>query len=154
MEGENIYDKIQEIFGQVPGSFSILEEQIDIDLQMEYFEVSRLAKKDLDKALTLNEKDEIFNPELDRSKKKALFARLASLENVGAYRTIEKYLKEDHQDLRNWAILALQESRMLLESTLLDENQVFISTGLGGKGSLLRYFIVLILKLLRLRVVA
>lgn len=146
MEGENIYDKIQEIFGQVPGSFSILEEQIDIDLQMEYFEVSRLAKKDLDKALTLNEKDEIFNPELDRSKKKALFARLASLENVGAYRTIEKYLKEDHQDLRNWAILALQESRMLLESTLLDENQVFISTGLGGKGSLLRYFIVLILK--------
>ena len=30
MEKENIYDKIKEIFGQVPGSFSILEEQIDI----------------------------------------------------------------------------------------------------------------------------
>jgi len=32
---------------------------------------------------------------------------------------------------------------MLLESLLLDENHVFISTGLGGKGEKLRYFIVL-----------
>ena len=48
MEGENIYDKIQEIFGEVPGTFSVLEEKIDIDLQMEYFEFSRSIKKDLD----------------------------------------------------------------------------------------------------------
>jgi hypothetical protein len=146
MEAENIYDKIQQIFGQVPGSFNILEEQIDIDLQMEYFEVSKLAKKDLDEASVMKEKEEIFNPERDQVEKKALFAKLASLENVEAYRIIEKYLKDEPPDLRNWAILALQESRMLLESKLLDENQVFISTGLGGKGSRLRYFIVLILK--------
>ena len=38
MEGENIYDKIQEIFGESPGTLSILEEKVDIDLQMEYFE--------------------------------------------------------------------------------------------------------------------
>ena len=31
---------------------------------------------------------------------------------------------------------------MLLESKILNENQVFISTGLGGKGTKLRYFIV------------
>jgi hypothetical protein len=146
MGAENIYDKIQEIFGQVPGSFSILEEQIDIDLQMEYFEVSKLAKQDLDETSVMKEKDEIFNPERDQLEKKSLFAKLASLENVEAYRIIEKYLKDETPDLRNWAILALQESRMLLESKLLDENQVFISTGLGGKGSSLRYFIVLILK--------
>ena len=146
MERENIYDKIQEIFGEVPGNFSILEEQIDIDLQMEYFEVSRLVKKGLDEAMVLKEKDEIFNIDRDRRYRKTLFAKLASLENVEAYRFIEKYLKEEHEELRNWAILALQESRMLLESRLLEENQVFISTGLGGKGSKLRYFIVVILK--------
>jgi hypothetical protein len=33
---------------------------------------------------------------------------------------------------------------MLLQSKFLDENQVFISTGLGGKGSKLRYFVVLV----------
>ena len=69
MEGENIYDKLQEIFGQVPGSFSILEEQIDIDLQMEYFEVSKLVKKELDTSLALKEKDSIFNPDLDKKER-------------------------------------------------------------------------------------
>ena len=33
---ENIYEKIQEIFGKMPAKFSVLEEEIDIDLQMEY----------------------------------------------------------------------------------------------------------------------
>ncbi len=146
MEGENIYDKIQEIFGEVPGTFSILEEQIDIDLQMEYFEFSRHIKKGLDEAAIMKRKEQIFDFTLDEWERKSLFAMLASLENVAAYRTIEKYLKEGHQELRDWAILALQESRMLLESKLLEENQVFISTGLGGKGSKLRYFVVLIAK--------
>ena len=144
MEGENIYDKIQEIFGEVPGTFSILEEKIDIDLQMEYFEFSRSIKKDLDEEMVMERREQIFDFSQDAGDRKSLFAMLASLEEVLAYRTIEKYLKEGNQELRNWAILALQESRMLLESKLLEENQVFISTGLGGKGSKLRYFIVLI----------
>lgn len=144
MDGDNIYDKIQEIFGEVPGTFSILEEKIDIDLQMEYFEFSRTIKKDLDEVMVMERREQIFDFNRDTSVRKSLFAMLASLEEVQAYRTIEKYLKEGHQELRNWAILALQESRMLLESKLLEENQVFISTGLGGKGSKLRYFVVLI----------
>ncbi len=144
MEGENIYDKIQEIFGEVPGTFSILEEKIDIDLQMEYFEFSRTIKKDMDGREVLKRRNQIFDFNKDAGDRKSLFAMLASLEDVSAYRTIEKYLKAGHPELRNWAILALQESRMLLESKLLEESQVFISTGLGGKGSKLRYFVVLI----------
>lgn len=144
MEGENIYDKIQEIFGEVPGTFSVLEEKIDIDLQMEYFEFSRNIKKDLEAEKIMARKEQIFDLTQDEADRKSMFAKLASLEEVQAYRTIEKYLKEGHQELRSWAILALQESRMLLESKLLEENQVFISTGLGGKGSKLRYFVVLI----------
>ena len=38
--------------------------------------------------------------------------------------------------------MALQHSRISLETHFLDEQQVFISTGLGGKGEKLRYFIV------------
>lgn len=146
MKGENIYDKIQEIFGESPGSFSILEEKIDIDLQMEYFEYSRSVKKDLDEEAVLQDMNEIYKPECTAEQKKKLLARLASVEKVEAYRFIENYLKEGHKEIRNWTILALQESRMLLESKLLEENQVFISTGLGGKGSKLRYFVVLIRK--------
>ncbi len=144
MEGENIYDKIQEIFGESPGTLSILEEKVDIDLQMEYFEYSKKIKKDLDEETVLAQKHELFNPDWSLEQKKRLFAQLASIENVEAYRSIENYIKQGHPEIRNWAVLALQESRMLLESKLLDENQVFISTGLGGKGSKLRYFVVLI----------
>jgi len=146
MEIENIYDKIREILGEMPGNLNILEERIDIDLQMEYFDYSRKIKNNLDQEFIIQNKDDIFNHDLSEETRKKRFAELASVDNVLAYRTIEKYVKSQETDLRSWAILALQESRMLLESKLLDENQVFISTGLGGKGSRLRYFIVLILK--------
>lgn len=144
MEGENIYDKIQEIFGESPGTLSILEEKVDIDLQMEYFEYSKLAKKDIDEKKVLKEMHQLYNPDWTEEQKKQLFVRMASIENVEAYRFIENYLNKGVEENRDWAILALQESRMLLESKLLEENQVFISTGLGGKGSKLRYFVVLI----------
>lgn len=144
MEGENIYEKIREIFGESPGTLSILQEQVDIDLQMEYFELSKKIKEDLDEPGVMDEKDGLYDSGKSKEEKKNILLKLASLEKVEAYRFIEKYLAEGPGELRNWAILALQESRMLLESKLLDENQVFISTGLGGKGSKLRYFTVLI----------
>jgi hypothetical protein len=69
---------------------------------------------------------------------------MASIENIELYRTLEKFVKTKDKKLYEWGILAMQECRMLLESSLLDENQVFISTGLGGKNNKLRYFIVII----------
>ncbi len=59
------------------------------------------------------------------------------------YRAIESFIEEAEEALGFLGILALNESRMLLESKILDENQVFISTGLGGKDEKLRYFVVL-----------
>jgi len=140
---ENIHDKIKQIFGEIP-DFSILEEQIDLDLQLEYFECSRKVKEGLDPVRTIKKKDDIFNLSLGEEHRKTRFAELASMDEVEVYRTIEKYVQSGTVELRSWAILALQESRMLLESKLLGENQVFISTGLGGKEGRLRYFIVLI----------
>ena len=66
---------------------------------------------------------------------------LATLDDVSVYRAIENFSKQD-TPLKKWAIIALQQSRMLLQSTLLDDPGVFISTGLGGQGLLLRYFCV------------
>lgn len=144
MDDENIYERLQDIFGHVPENFSILEEQIDIDLQMEYFEFSRNFKKNNISGNILEVKDNLYNSEHPLTNKKKLLVQLASLEEVKAYRAIEKYLENPDDELRDWAVLAFQESRMLLQSKFLDENQVFISTGLGGKGSKLRYFVVII----------
>lgn len=68
---------------------------------------------------------------------------LSALDSVEAYRGLEKYRDQaTNEDLKAWGILALQQSRMILESGLIGENQVFISTGLGGKNNKLRYFMV------------
>ena len=145
MQEENIHDKMKQIFGKVP-DFSVLEEKIDLDLQIEYFECSRNVKSDLDPEHAIRHKDDIFNLRLDEALRKQRFAELASVEQVEIYRTIEKYVESGKNELRSWAILALQESRMLLVSRLLGEDQVFISTGLGGKDGRLRYNVVLIRK--------
>lgn len=146
MGKKNIYEKIRELLGEKPGNLNILEEKIDINLQMEYFDYSKKIKNNFNTEFIIQNKDDIFNMELDESIRKTRLTELASINDVTAYRTIEKYLELQEPDLRSWAVLALQESRMLLESRLLDENQVFISTGLGGKKSKLRYFVVLVLK--------
>jgi hypothetical protein len=143
---ENLYEKIQELLGNLQGTFNILEDQIDIDIQLEYFETSKEIKKTLDIESALSQKDNLFSNKLHLDKKKSLLIQLASIDQVEAFRALELYQKQPDPTLRDWATLAMQESRMLLESTFLDQNQVFISTGLGGKGQKLRYFIVFLLK--------
>lgn len=146
MEEDNIYKKIQEAISSLPENFSILEEQIDVELQMEYFNYSRDIKSKFPIEMVMQHQIDLFNPEVSLEEKKNLLVLLASQEKVEAFRTIEKYAKNPDTELREWSILALQESRMVIQSSLMDEQQVYISTGLGGKGQNLRYFVVFISK--------
>jgi len=144
MADESILGKFEELFGKKPERFSILEEQIDIKTQMNYFEESGKVKEaGNDLSGLLEQENDLYNTEVKLSEKKNLLVGLACVDDVEAYRIIERFTTSAKDELQNWAVLALQESRMTLESSLLNENQVFISTGLGGKGKKLRYFSVL-----------
>lgn len=140
---DKIYREIQEAINSLPEHFSILEEQIDLELQMQYFNFSKELKNEFSKEYILSRKDDLYNETISTEEKKNLLVLLASVDEVDAYRAIESYIKSPDPELKDWAILALQESRMILQSSLLDEQQVFISTGLGGHGQKLRYFFVL-----------
>ena len=144
MEEDNIYKKIQDAISSLPQNFSVLEEQIDLDLQMEYFNYGRDLKTNFPNEMILQHKTDLFDQSIGLDEKKNLLVLLASQEKVEAFRIIEKYAKEPDPELREWSILALQESRMVIQSSLMDEQQVYISTGLGGRGQKLRYFVVLI----------
>lgn len=144
MDEENIYKKIQEAISSLPENFSILEEQIDVELQMEYFNYSRDMKSRFTDKLILQHQNDLFDQNIPVEEKKNLLVLLASQEKVESFRIIEKYAKNPDPELREWSILALQESRMVIQSSLMDEQQVYISTGLGGKGQKLRYFAVFI----------
>jgi hypothetical protein len=146
MESDNIYRKIQEFFGGVNPNFSLMEEPVDVAVQMKYFETSGRMSEEVNEEDLLARKDELLDPKISVDKKKALLVQLASLPNPEIYRILEAYAKEPAEELREWAKLALQENKLMLESHLLDNRQVFISTGLGGKGHKLRYFAVLINK--------
>jgi len=142
-EHENLYEKISEILGGSPGNLKILEQQIDMDLQMEYYECSRKIREEKDESWALDNLQYLGESGYSVDVKKEILARLATMAKVECYRAIEAFLDSATEPLKTWAVLSLNESRMALESKIMDENQVFISTGLGGKDEKLRYFVVL-----------
>jgi len=146
MEGENVYRKIQEFFGGLNNNFSLMEDPVDVTLQMNYFEVSAKIRGKFKDEEVIARKDDLFNAALPLEHKKILLVQMAGIPSPEIYRTLESYAKEPDTDMEEWAKLALQENKLLLESDLLDRRQIFISTGLGGKGHKLRYFVVLINK--------
>ena len=142
-ENENLYEKIREIIGNTPARLKVLEQQIDMDLQMEYYECSMRVRGERSDEWAQEHMHYLSDPGYPEEIKKEILARLASLVRVECFRAIESYVQEAPESMISWAVLAMNESRMLLESKLMDENQVFISTGLGGKDGKLRYFVVL-----------
>lgn len=145
-DNEEVYRRMQEFFGGLNSNFSLMEDPVDVALQMSYFEMSGKMRDSVDEKAVLHKKDELFDPEVSIQDKRELLVQLAGIPDTAVYRTLESYAKQPDADLNDWAKLALQENKMLLEGHLLDERPVFISTGLGGKGRKLRYFVVLINK--------
>jgi hypothetical protein len=140
---ENLMEKIRQILGGSPGKLKILEQKIDIDLQVKYYECSMKIREERGEEWGMDHIQSLYEPGYSFDTKKEILARLATINRVECYRALESYAQDAPEPLHSWAILALNESRMLLESKILDENQVFISTGLGGKDDKLRYFVVL-----------
>lgn len=144
MEEDKFYQNIQKALEDLPENYSILEERIDIEVQMKYFEYAKSNREKMDAKGCFEHREELFEENTGEDRKKEILTSIAVYDDVKAYRTLEKFVAESEGELKQWAILALQESRMLLQSSLLDEQQFFISTGLGGKGKKLRYFVVFI----------
>ena len=144
MKAKNFYRNINQVFDGLPENFSILEEQIDIEVQMKYFDFARKIRSSSRKNNCFDNRDELFLEETSFERRLEILVTIAAIDDVKAFRTIEKFVKESSGEIYQWAVLAMQESRMLLQSSLLDEQQVFISTGLGGRGQKLRYYVVFI----------
>ncbi|WP_372774298.1 hypothetical protein [Mangrovibacterium sp.] len=144
MEDNNNLKKIQDAIESLPDNFSILEEQIDVELQMEYFEFTKDKTNNQPIEDFAEVEKMLYEAEATDEAKKKLLVRLAGHDKVEAFRIIERFKAQAEGVLRNWSILAIQESRMILQSSLLDEQQVFISTGLGGRDQKIRYFITLL----------
>jgi len=141
-ETDNIYENIKGVINSIPENFKILEETIDIDVQKEFFESTKNIKLDPEEDVLDDMIDQLNHTDTSINDCKVLLQKLALIDSVEAFRAIEAFSKNPRKELKEWAILALQQSRMVLQCSLLDEQQVFISTGLGGKEDRLRYYLI------------
>ena len=139
---ENILSRIRGLLGSDNANFSILEHNVDIQSQVEYFDFSKSLDKVTNPDEVIAEETKLYDEGITIADKKMLLSHLATISKPEAFRIIQKFSQSAPDNLKDWSAMALQESRMLLESELLDEQQVYISTGLGGKEGKLRYFIV------------
>ncbi|MEA1872812.1 MAG: hypothetical protein U9N51_00060 [Bacteroidota bacterium] len=144
ISGQEAYEKLQKLLVDKKDKLRIMERQVDIEVQMSYFEKSTQIKKDLpDLEQVLDRADDLLKPDVEIETKRSLLNQLASFEEVKCFRILEKYMKKPNKQLSDWSYLAYQESLMSIESSLTDEDMVYISSGLGGKENKLRYFAVI-----------
>jgi len=134
---------IQEVLGIKPDKVNIIPHTIPLETQLAYFETSKKVKENINYDVVLNNASWLFKNDVSVEDKKWLLAQLASITKPEAYRIIENFVNSvEAGELADWAKIALIESRTVLESDLLDENQVIVSSGLGGDDYRLRYFVV------------
>lgn len=141
-EHEDLLQRLRQTLNeQGIDSFHILEDLVPMEIQMDYFKYFdklRKEKTDFDKD---EEISILFSDNEDLERKKQSLTLLASIPDVTAYRTIETYHSSPVDvELTHWSSMALVSSRIILSSDLSGQQQVFISSGLGGHDRKLRFF--------------
>jgi hypothetical protein len=145
-EQEDIFKKFHDTFHNMSGRFHILEHRIPVEQQMEYFKYSGKIRSKNKIAGDIDYEQymiDLSSSELSKEEKKRTLSILASSKQVQAYRLLERYVNNPDEELVNWAYMALMESRITLESELSGEKQIYISTGLGGKGESIRFYVLI-----------
>ena len=137
-------DQIRDILHDIPERLTIAADGVDSAVQQEYLEYTRghnfgqYSEEDISAR-----SHSLFSPGTPLEDKKETLAVLAHQGTLEAYRTIERFLETAEQALEAWGVLALQECRVFLESSLSDRNAGILMTGLGGENNRLRYFLVI-----------
>lgn len=122
-------------------SFHILEDLVPIEEQMAYFRYFDRLRKENNLFVRDEEVAILFSPDESIDRKKRSLTLLASIPDVGAYRSIETYHSSPQDpELFHWSSMALVSSRIILSSDLSGQQQVYISSGLGGHDKKLRFF--------------
>jgi len=121
-------------------NLSVWEHGTDVNLQLEYVEYiikhpDQIEIDDIGASI-----NELHTETTETETRKRILTALSLKSDVAAYRALEKFVEQTEDELHEWAKIAYQYSRVMVEAELSDEPRVLISSGLGGKGTNLRYF--------------
>lgn len=121
--------------------FHILEDLVPIKEQMYYFKYFDQLRKENSQFNPEEEIAILFSSEESVERKRRSLTLLASIPDIGAYRSIETYHSNPiDKELEKWSSMSLVSSRIILSSDLSGHQQIYISSGLGGQDKKLRFF--------------
>ena len=142
MESErDIFNEFNQALQSLKGNLHVLEASVPVEKQMEYFRYSEKVREHSQNQTVEGQIDALNSDQSSIEEMRYAMAFLAISGDVKAYRALENYNKDTKNKLLNdWSKMALLQARITLDSELSDEKQVFISTGLGGEGSKLRFY--------------
>lgn len=123
-------------------NLKIMDVQVDLEVQTEYmFYVSHSGKLLTADADIVRAQELLLAPETRLLNKKKLIARLARIDRVDVLRFLERYATSAPKDLKQFADMATFHSRTNLEMALSGEKKYIITSGMGGVGDRLRFFV-------------
>jgi hypothetical protein len=132
----DVFKGLQQSLGGLKGHLHFLDTSVPVEKQIEYFRYSENVRNNPLLTSVEEQIEVLHSPESSPKELRYALTYLAVSGDIKAYRTIESYNKEHSDD---WAAMAFLQAKITLESELSDEKQIFISTGLGGKGDKLRF---------------
>lgn len=148
----------QNSFEKVKGRIHVLERSVPVEVQMEYFRASKRMRRTRDENNRASDEEceqwyaelcgtaDTFLP-LSVEERRQLLLQLANSRNPKAFKCLKQYVENGPDPATlDWAYLALMDIQIALESELSEEKQIYIATGLGGKGEKLRFYVLMVSK--------
>lgn len=140
-EFDKILEQLKDSSGELKHNFRVLEEIVPIEEQMHYFDYSKRVRNSREYINRDYLIGRLFSPDSDIEDRRYCLVMLAGIVDIAAYRAIETFHSSPlDPELKNWSAMALTESRILIDSDLSGEQQILVSTGLGGSNNSLRFF--------------
>ncbi len=141
----NEYKDFEDFLDDLGNNYETIEQSISIEVQIEYFNTAAKLSEENTAGVQVSIKDmttKLNSKETSIEEKKKIIIMLASSDNIEAYKALKKYKENPDEELRQWVALGFQHSKITMENSLLNTNKILISSGLGIKDNLMRFFLV------------
>lgn len=140
-EHKKITNDLQQLIKNFAGEAFVLDSQVDSKLQLKYFSMATSLRGKFEEKDLPQLRRKLHNEDIETDKKREIIAGIASVASVKGLRILEEYQNNAPAILNDWVKLAVLENKFILHSLLADVPPILIATGLGGKGTRLRYFL-------------
>ena len=135
---DNNIKKIDKVISVYEGDFIIPPE-----IHEEYISYhGKINIKNYDYVKTVREARELFEENIPWEVKKKLLFLLGEFATPECFQVLKRYIDNEKSTYKDWALLALQELRFHIENELYEEGRDMIMSPVGGKGNMLRYYVV------------